>query len=60
MEDLQVTKVETHCYSYEVTMVVLILASNEEEAVALLNTQGGYVSTRRVSLMDSKPIYSED
>jgi hypothetical protein len=60
MDNLEVTKVSTSCYSYEVTMVVLVLASNEEEAVALLNTQGGYVSTRRVKLLEDKPIYNED
>jgi hypothetical protein len=55
----QVAKVSTRCYTYEVKMAVLVLASNEEEAESLLNNQGGYVSTRKVELVDDKPIYQE-
>ena len=55
----KVAKVSTRCYTYEVKMVAIVLASNEEEAESLLNNQGGYVSIRKVELIDDKPIYQE-
>jgi hypothetical protein len=56
---IETAKVNTRCYSFEIKMVVLVLANNEEEAVSLLDHQGGYTCTRKVALIDDKPIYSE-
>ncbi len=48
----------THCYTYEVTMIVQILAENEKSASEQLDNQGGYVTKRNVILKDSIPLYS--
>ena len=48
----------THCYTYEVTMVVQVLAEDEKLAKQKLDDQGGYVTKRNVILKDSIPLYS--
>lgn len=48
----------THCYTYEVTMVIQVLAENEKTASEQLDSQGGYVTKRNVILKDSIPLYS--
>jgi len=49
---------ETSCYSYEVLMVVQILAENRESAEEKLDKEGGYVSKRQVLLKDVSPLYN--
>jgi hypothetical protein len=49
----------THCYTYEVKMLVQVLADTEENAKSKLDKDGGYVSKREVSLKDSISLYSE-
>ena len=49
---------ETSCYSYEVLMVVQVLAENRESADEKLDKDGGYVTKREVSLKDVVPLYS--
>ena len=39
-------------------MIIQILAENEESARMQLDDKGGYVTTRRVKLMDSVPVYN--
>ena len=51
-------KVTTYSYSYSVDMVVVVLANNEEQARTLLETQGGYVAKREVTLLDTKSVYN--
>ena len=48
----------TSCYSYEVTMVVQIMAENEEAAKEKLDKDGGFVSSRKVELKDAIALYS--
>jgi hypothetical protein len=48
----------TSCYSYKVEMVVQILAKDEATAREQLDKNGGYVSNRTVSLMDSVSLFS--
>ena len=48
----------TTCYSYEVTMVVQIMAENEEAAKEKLDRDGGFVSSRKVELKDAVALYS--
>lgn len=48
----------THCYTYEVTMIIQVLAENEKTASEQLDSQGGYVTKRNVILKDSIPLYS--
>lgn len=52
-------KEQTRCYTYEVKMVIQILADNEENAKKQLDDKGGYVSNRTVTLLDSIPLLSE-
>jgi hypothetical protein len=48
----------THAYTYEVMMVVQILAEDEKEARNRLDNQGGYVTSRKVNLKDSIPLFN--
>jgi hypothetical protein len=50
---------QTRCYSYEVKMVIQVLAEDEDTAKKLLDDKGGYVSSRVVKLIDSVPLLSE-
>ena len=50
---------ETYAYTYEVTMVVQVLAPNKEIADAKLNQDGGYVSKREVKVLDSIFLYKD-
>lgn len=43
--------VKTKCYTYEVTMLVQVLADDETTASAQLDEKGGYVSDRKVKLV---------
>lgn len=56
----QTAKVKTRLYTYHITMDVQILASNVEEADSLLDNQGGYVSTRRVLLVNDVDVFEEE
>jgi hypothetical protein len=49
---------ETSCYSYEVLMVIQVLAENKESADEKLDKEGGYVSKREVLLKDVFPLYN--
>jgi hypothetical protein len=48
----------TSCFTYEVTMLVQILAKDKEEADLKLDKEGGYVSKREVSFKDMIALYS--
>lgn len=48
----------THCYTYEVKMIIQILAKDEEAAKEKLDKDGGYVTKRDVELKDSISLYS--
>jgi hypothetical protein len=48
---------ETNCYTYEVKMIVQVIAPNKEIADSKLDQDGGYVSKRDVELIDSTSIY---
>ena len=51
---------DTNCYSYKVEMIIQILAGDEESARSELDKNGGYVTARKVKLMDSVPLYNGD
>jgi hypothetical protein len=52
-------KVEnTTCYTYKVEMIVQILAEDEPKAADQLEKNGGYVTSRKVVLMDSVPLFN--
>jgi hypothetical protein len=50
---------DTSCYTYEVTMLVQVLAPSREIADARLNQDGGYVSKRDVVFIDSIILYKD-
>lgn len=51
---------ETKCYSYKVEMIIQVLAENEESAREQLDKNGGYVTSRKVKLMDSMHVFNGD
>ena len=49
----------TQCFSYEVTMLVHIIADNEEAARAQLDEKGGIVTKRDVKLLNAIALYGQ-
>jgi len=58
-----VTKIKekkaTQCFSYEVTMLVHIIADDETGAKAQLDEKGGIVTKREVKLLNTVELYGE-
>ena len=48
----------TSCFTYKVEMIVQILAEDEVKASEQLEKSGGYVTSRKVILMDSVPLFN--
>lgn len=48
----------TNCYTYEVKMIIQVLAKDQETAKDKLDKDGGYVTKRDVELKDSISLYS--
>jgi hypothetical protein len=46
-------KKEISCYTYKVEMVVHLFASTEKEASDRLDKDGGQISSRKTTLLDS-------
>ena len=59
-----VTKIKetkaTQCFSYEVTMLVHIIADDEATAKAQLDEKGGIMTKRDVKLLNAVKLYGED
>jgi hypothetical protein len=59
-----VTKIKetkpTQCFSYEVTMLVHIIADDEATAKSQLDEKGGIVTKREVKLLNATALYGED
>lgn len=49
----------TQVFSFEVTMLVHIVADNEKEATEQLNEKGGIVTKRDVKLLNASTLYGE-
>jgi hypothetical protein len=49
----------TKLFSYEVVMLVHIVADNEETAKAQLDEKGGIVTKRKVELLNTVTLYGE-
>ena len=49
---------DTTCYTYKVEMIVQILAEDEPTAAEQLEKNGGYVTSRKVTLMDSVSLFN--
>ena len=50
----------TQCFTYEVTMMVHIIADDEETAKGQLDEKGGIVTKREVKLLNTAILYGED
>lgn len=51
---------KTQVFSYEVVMLVHIVADNEETAKTQLDEKGGIVTKRDVKLLNSTTLYGEN
>ena len=49
----------TQCFSYEVNMLVHIIADDETSAKAQLDEKGGIVTKRDVKLVNTATLYGE-
>jgi hypothetical protein len=47
----------TSCFTYKVEMIVQILAGDEVTARLQLDEKGGYITSRKVTFMDSVQVY---
>ena len=59
VKEIKPTK-KTQCFSYEVVMLVHIIADNETDAKTQLDEKGGIVTKRDVKLVNSQILYGED
>jgi len=59
MEIVKDKKELTQLFSYEVVMLVHIVADNEETAKAQLDEKGGIVTKRKVELLNTVTLYGE-
>jgi hypothetical protein len=59
VKDKKVTK-PTQCFSYEVVMLVHIIADDETTAKTQLDDKGGIVTKRDVKLLNTVILYGED
>ena len=50
----------TQCFSFEVTMLVQIIADNEATATKDLDEKGGIVTKRDVKLVNTSTLYGEE
>jgi hypothetical protein len=50
----------TQCFSYEVVMLVHIIADDEATAKSQLDEKGGIVTKRDVKLLNTITLYGED
>jgi len=58
VKEIKQTK-PTQCFSYEVTMLVHIIADDEITAKSQLDEKGGIVTKRDVKLVNSATLYGE-
>ena len=60
---MNVTKIKkiklTQCFTYEVTMLVHIIADDEASATSQLDEKGGIVTQRDVKLVNTQTLYGE-
>ena len=54
------TREKTVCYTYKVEMIIQVLADTEDKARTLLDDKGGYVTSRKVSVLDSVTLNNGD
>jgi len=49
----------TTVFSYQVTMLVHVIADSPEEAKTKLDEQGGIMTAREVEILNAQPLYGE-
>jgi hypothetical protein len=54
------TEKKTQLFSYEVVMMVHIVADSDTEAKSQLDEKGGIVTKREVKLVNTATLYGED
>jgi hypothetical protein len=54
-----IEKDTTQIFSFEVVMLVHVVADNEMQATAQLDEKGGIVTKRNVKLLNTAPLYGE-
>ena len=59
VKEIKPTKA-TQCFSYEVVMLVHIIADNEATAKSQLDEKGGIVTKRNVQLVNTSTLYGEE
>ena len=47
----------TYCFTYKVEIIIQILAADQETARMQLDEKGGYVTSRKVTYLDSVQVY---
>ena len=61
---MTVTKIKetkkTQCFSFEVVMLVHVIADNEATAKTQLDDKGGIVTKRDVKLVNTQTLYGEE
>jgi hypothetical protein len=57
--NLKETK-KTQCFSYEVNMIIHVIADDEATAKAQLDEKGGIMTKRNVKLLNAVTLYGED
>jgi hypothetical protein len=61
---MSVTKIKetkaTKCFTYEVVMMVHIIADDEATAKSQLDEKGGIVTKREVKLLNTATLYGEE
>ena len=60
MEIVKDNEKVTQMFSYEVTMLVHIIADSEETAKKQLDEKGGIVTKREVKLLNTATLYGEE
>ena len=53
-------KDSTKCYTYAVTMIIQVIAEDEQSAKEKLDKEGGYVTNRTTNLVDAISLYNGD
>jgi len=59
-KESKVEQKETKVFTYEVKMIVSVFETNEKMAQEKLDRDGGFVSSREVSLLDAQSIISKN
>lgn len=57
-KDKEKNTLDTYAYTYEVNMIIQVLAEDEKKAKEQLDAQGGYVTSRVVNLKDSVKLFN--